>query len=129
MMNKETKKCPICPRGCDLTAPNCERGENFARTGVLPQQGGRHGSGDGHEHGHEHGHAHAHGHKNRLQFKKKEQQLVMKYLHHAVGAADNGGITQEQASDMFSVLTPEETVQLAKLLEKLSDHWMKMARG
>lgn len=51
----------------------------------------------------------------------------MKYLHHAIGAADRGGITQEQVNEMFSVLTEEETVQLAELLEKLSDHWMKIA--
>lgn len=41
----------------------------------------------------------------------------MKYLHHAIGAADRGGITQEQVNEMFSVLTEEETVQLAELLE------------
>jgi hypothetical protein len=51
----------------------------------------------------------------------------MKYLHHAVGAADRGGITQEQAGEMFSVLTEDETVQLASLLEKLSDHWMELS--
>jgi hypothetical protein len=51
----------------------------------------------------------------------------MKYLHHAVGAADRGGITQKQAEEMFTVLSTEETVQLAELLEKLSDHWMEIA--
>ncbi|MGN0342347.1 MAG: hypothetical protein ACI4DO_06095 [Roseburia sp.] len=114
-MSEETKTCPICPRGCDLTSPHCGRGEEYARTGILPQQEGEHSHGHGHEHGH------------RLQFEKKEQQLVMKYLHHAVGVADHGGITQENAAEMFSVLTEEETVQLAKLLEKLSDHWIEIA--
>lgn len=51
----------------------------------------------------------------------------MKYLHHAIAVADHGGIIQEQAKEMFSVLTEEETVQLAELLERLSDHWMKIA--
>lgn len=51
----------------------------------------------------------------------------MKYLHHAVKAVDHGGITQEQTEEMFSVLTQEETICLAELLEKLSDHWMSMA--
>lgn len=115
-MNENTKNCPICPRGCDLSAPHCERGAEYAKTGKAPQ-------GQVHDHGHGHGHGYGH----RLQFEKREQQLVMKYLHHAVGAADNGGITQEQAADMFSVLTEEETVRLAELLEKLSDHWMEMA--
>lgn len=115
-MNEKTKNCPICPRGCDLTEPHCERGAEYAKTGKLPQE-------CGHGHGHEHGHEHL----SRLIFEEKEQQLVMKYLHHATGAADRGGITQEQADEMFSVLTKEETVYLAELLEKLSDHWMKMA--
>ncbi|MGN0435755.1 MAG: hypothetical protein ACI4D8_03895 [Wujia sp.] len=114
-MNEKTKTCPICPRGCNLTSPHCGRGEEFARTGIVPQQDGKHS----------HGHVHEHGH--RLQFEKKEQQLIMKYLHHAVGVADHGGITQENASEMFSVLTEKETVQLMKLLEKLTDHWMEIA--
>ncbi len=109
-MNENIKYCPICPRRCDLSAPHCERGSEYKRTGTLPREG-------------ENGHVHA----PRLQFEKRQQQLVMKYLHHAVGAADRGGLTQENAHDMFSVLTDEETAQLAELLEKLSDHWIKLA--
>jgi hypothetical protein len=120
--NKITGKCPICPRGCDLSAPNCGRGENYAKTGELPTE-----QGEGHEHGHGHGHGHEHGHPQFLQFEKQEQQLVMKYLHHAVAAVDRGGITQEQAPEMFTVLTGEETKELAKLLEKLANHWMELA--
>lgn len=110
--NGNTKNCPICPRECELSAPHCESGAEYARTGVIPQE---------RERGHDHRSA------PRLHFEKKEQQLVMKYLHHAVGAADRGGINQEQANEMFSVLTEEETAQLATLLEKLSDHWMRLA--
>lgn len=109
-MNENTKTCPICPRGCSLSSPHCERGAEYAKTGRLPQE-----------------QEHSHGHSPRLQFEKKEQQLVMKYLHHAVGIADRGGISQENAKEMFSVLTDEETQELAALLEKLSDHWMKIA--
>lgn len=109
-MNENIKKCPICPRQCDLSAPHCERGMEYKKTGVIPQKKG-------------------HGRENspRLYFEKREQQLVMKYLHHAVGAADHGGITQENANEMFSVLTEQETIYLSELLEKLSDHWMMMA--
>lgn len=107
-MNENTKKCPICPRECDLSAPHCERGAEYVRTGKIPPK--QEGKGT-----------------QRLQFEKKEEQLVMKYLHHAVGVADRGGITQEQAEAMFSVLTENETKQLAEMLERLSDHWMKMA--
>lgn len=107
--NAETKNCSLCPQACELSAPHCERGAEYARTGIIP------------EHGHNHRNA------ARLRFEKKEQQLVMKYLHHAVGVADRGGIMQEQADEMFSVLTEEETIQLAELLERLSDHWMRIA--
>ena len=116
-MEKETK-CPCCPRGCDLSQPHCPRGEEYAKTGVIPEG---HGHGHG-PHGHGGPHGDHHGHPARLQFEKPEQQRVMKYLHHAVGAADRG-LTQEQAREMFAVLTPEETETLATLLEKLANHW------
>lgn len=124
-MNENTNTCPICPRHCDLSAPHCGRGAEYAKTGKLPAEHD-HGHGD-HGHGGDHHHGGDHGHGPRLQFEKREQQLVMKYLHHAVGAADRGGLTQENAKDMFSVLTEEETIQLAQLLEKLSDHWIELA--
>jgi hypothetical protein len=127
--NVKTGTCPICPKGCDLSAPSCGRGANYAKTGQLPEEGS-----EGHGHEHEGGYKHGrgrygeHGDHVRLQFEKEEQQQVMKYLHHAVGASDNGGLTQEQAGEMFSVLTDEETAQLAELLKKLSDHWMQLAQ-
>ncbi len=111
-MNTNAKTCPICPRHCNLSAPHCERGEEYSKTGILPQKQAA---------------EHNHGHFQRLQFEKREQQLIMKYLHHAVGAADCGGITQENAEKMFSVFTEDETILLAKLLERLSDHWLKLA--
>ena len=54
-------------------------------------------------------------------------KYIRRYLHHAVYAADWGGIAQEQAGEMFSVLTEAETATLAALLEKLAGHWMGMA--
>lgn len=50
-------------------------------------------------------------------------KYIRRYLHHAVNAADWGGIAQEQAGEMFSVLTEAETATL----EKLAGHWMGMA--
>lgn len=108
-MENNTNKCPICPRECDLAAPHCSRGKNYAQTGELPENTNHHAG------------------MHRLKFNTKEQQLVMKYLHHAVGAADTGGIPQDMADEMFSVLTAEETAQLARLLEKVSEHWIKLS--
>ena len=47
-MENTAARCPGCGRHCELTAPHCPRGEEYARTGVLPERG------EGHEH-HEHG--------------------------------------------------------------------------
>ena len=33
--------CPCCPRGCPLSRPSCGRGEEYARTGVMPERKGR----------------------------------------------------------------------------------------
>lgn len=38
--NENTKKCPICPRACELSAPHCERGAEYARTGIIPAGAG-----------------------------------------------------------------------------------------
>ena len=107
-MNEKEKNCPGCSRNCELSNPHCERGKEYARTGVLPEmpKGSHHG---------------------RLHFEKKDQQMIMKYLHHAVGIADHGGFTQETTGKMFEVLTEEETRTLSQLLEKLSDHWISIA--
>ena len=37
----EIKICPCCPRGCPISRPSCERGQTFARTGVVPQRKGQ----------------------------------------------------------------------------------------
>ena len=52
----EEKVCPCCGKHCDLSAPSCPRGEEYARTGVIPE-----GHGHG-EHGGHGGHG-RHGHK------------------------------------------------------------------
>lgn len=43
-MNETKKNCPGCSRNCELSAPHCERGAEYARTGVLPEKpAGGHG--------------------------------------------------------------------------------------
>lgn len=65
-MNDNKNICPCCGKGCDLSAPRCPRGEEYARTGVIsPRSEGhcKHGHGNhenrkdchgDHEHRHEH---------------------------------------------------------------------------
>ena len=63
--NPTTNTCPCCPRHCDLSAPNCDRGREYLRTGVIPERKGDHhpGGQDGHHHGEHHHHGgYHHGH-------------------------------------------------------------------
>ena len=55
-MTENKNVCPCCPHHCDLSAPSCGRGEEYARTGVIPEKKSKeHGSheeyGEHEEHG------------------------------------------------------------------------------
>lgn len=66
----ENKICPCCGRHCSLDNPHCERGEQYARTGVILERdttGENDGAGHahhGHRHHHEHGSEHRHNRNN-----------------------------------------------------------------
>ena len=38
----ENSRCPCCGRHCDLQQPHCERGQEFLRTGSMPEHRGPH---------------------------------------------------------------------------------------
>ena len=38
MSETNNNVCPCCGRHCDLSAPGCERGEKYLRTGVIPER-------------------------------------------------------------------------------------------
>ena len=38
MSEQNSNICPCCRRGCDLSAPQCHRGEEYLRTGVIPEK-------------------------------------------------------------------------------------------
>ena len=52
-MDENKDLCPCCGRHCDLSAPGCERGEEYLRTGVIPERKG-HGGHEDHHGGHDH---------------------------------------------------------------------------
>ena len=52
-MDERNNLCPCCGKHCDLSAPGCGRGEEYLRTGVIPERKG-HGGHDGHHGGHGH---------------------------------------------------------------------------
>lgn len=39
-------QCPCCGKHCDLSAPKCERGEEYLRTGVIPPRKPKEGRGE-----------------------------------------------------------------------------------
>ena len=56
-INKNNNTCPGCGRHCDLSAPHCPTGREYAETGKLPENGGHHHHHhEGHENGEHHGH-------------------------------------------------------------------------
>ena len=59
----EKKNCPCCGRHCPMDDLHCGRGEEYARTGVIPPRDPNraHGHEHGLEHGHEHRYEHRHG--------------------------------------------------------------------
>lgn len=50
MSENNTNICPCCPKGCDLSTPRCGRGEEYLRTGVIPEKGSRNHHHEDHQH-------------------------------------------------------------------------------
>lgn len=50
MSENKTNICPCCPKGCDLSNPRCGRGEEYLRTGVIPEKGDRNHHHEEHQH-------------------------------------------------------------------------------
>lgn len=42
----QENQCPCCGKHCDLSAPKCERGEEYLRTGVIPPRKPKEGRGE-----------------------------------------------------------------------------------
>lgn len=38
MNENKSNICPCCPKGCELSAPRCSRGEEYLRTGIIPEK-------------------------------------------------------------------------------------------
>ena len=50
MSENKTSICPCCPKGCALSNPRCGRGEEYLRTGVIPEKGNRNHHHEEHQH-------------------------------------------------------------------------------
>lgn len=116
-MIEEKNVCPGCGRHCDLTMPSCERGEEYARTGVMPERkAGEHGG-----HG-PHGHP-PHGDIRQEPLYKADSTEgklmamlgLLGHIAHHIGG--------ERAAEAFSALEAPEREELLSLLEKTYASW------
>lgn len=50
MSEVKTNICPCCPKGCDLSNPRCGRGEEYLRTGIVPEKASHNHHHEEHQH-------------------------------------------------------------------------------
>lgn len=91
MSEVKTNICPCCPRGCDLSNPRCGRGEEYLRTGVIPEKGN-------HNHHHE-----EHQHSNYEEMSTDEKLFaLLNRLGRAGYGASNGKSSQNRILQILS---------------------------
>lgn len=104
--------CPGCGRHCDLNEPNCGRGEEYRRTGKMPEK--RHGKGQ-----HDKTrmvHYHAADMNDKLIINLRDLGHMMRFLY-------EGKASQKRHEEMFSCLSEEEKQKLLSLLENVCNDW------
>lgn len=122
----ENNLCPCCGRHCDLKNPHCPRGEEYLRTGVIP------------EHNQKHEHKHSHGHRNKEEYitaykaMDTDNKLIMnlrdlghmlRFLFEGKGSQkriliilnEAGSITQHQLTERLGIKPGSASEVLAKL--------------
>ena len=128
MSESKINICPCCPKGCDLSAPRCGRGEEYLRTGVIPETGNR----DRHEECHHGEHCHRAHHRNyeEMQVDEKLFALLGKLGRMGHGAFDgkssqhrvlhilskSGRITQRELTAHLGI-QPGSVSEIIKKLE------------
>lgn len=135
---EETKKyCPCCGKHCDLSAPRCHRGEEYARTGEMGNSEENQARGHHDHHGHHHGpeghgkHGHPHGegshprsrHKNPMEgsrYKSLETEekltILLQALEHMGRLGNDGRGSQGR---ILGILAREGTMTQRALTEQL----------
>lgn len=114
----ENKKCPGCERHCDLSAPACGRGREFAKTGVLPEKHREH-----HHHSKDAAHYHSAdtneklvinlrdiSHLMRAQYEgKASQKRILIILH------ESGTLAQKELTERLGIQPGSASEILSKL--------------
>lgn len=105
MSETKTNICPRCPRGCDLSNPRCGRGEEYLRTGIVPEKAS-------HNHHHE---EHQHSNYEEMSIDEKLFALLNR-LGRAGHGAFNGKSSQNR---ILHILSNSECMTQRELTEQL----------
>ncbi|MGM9618225.1 MAG: hypothetical protein ACI3W8_00075 [Oscillospiraceae bacterium] len=106
-MEHRENTCPCCPRHCPLSAPGCEKGENYARTGEVSLERG--------------GHEHRRG---------RHQMPDLNSTAGLLGACGHALHHRETGRDEpFAALSETEREELDRLLRKLLNSWGESEHG
>lgn len=101
----EKNICPGCGRQCDLNEPHCGRGEEYCRTGKMPER--QHGQ--GHHHERRMAHYHAADRNDKLIINLRDLGHMMRFLY-------EGKASQKR---ILIVLQEEERITQRDLTERL----------
>lgn len=101
----EQNTCPGCGRHCDLSEPHCGRGEEYSRTGKMPER--QHGK--GHHHEMRMAHYHAADENEKLIINLRDISHIMRYLY-------EGKASQKR---ILIILQEEEKMTQRDLTERL----------
>lgn len=115
--------CPCCNRHCYLDEPRCERGEEYAKTGVIPPRKPKPEGGQGKK---------PHTEMKKI-YRSLDQDSKLVWMLRRMGNTtdnlawdaqsepDEG--SREKNSELFACLREEDKKDLLMLLEKVSHSW------
>lgn len=104
MNETKTNICPCCPKGCDLSNPRCGRGEEYLKTGIIPEKGNRN-----------HHEEHQHPNYDKMNIDEKLFTLLSRLGHMGHGAF-NGKSSQNR---ILHILSKSECMTQRELTEQL----------
>lgn len=118
MSEIKTNICPCCSKGCDLSAPRCSRGEEYLKTGIIPEKGNR-----GHRedcHSEEHRHADRHHEDRRPNYEEMSIDEKLSALLSRLGRAGHGTSDGKNSQNrILHILSKTEHMTQRELTEQL----------
>lgn len=114
----EQNICPGCGRHCDLNEPQCKRGEEYRRTGEMPEP-----QGEGHHHGMSMAHCHDTDMNDRLIINLRDLSHIMRSLYEGKASQKRilmilnrtGKITQRDLTERLGIQPGSASEILSKL--------------